>query len=72
MPKGIRGFRVGHEVSIVTKTKIGNKNRRQTHRSRKGIKLSVVRDTQSRFADIVAYKKAHEKGKKKRREVKEK
>ena len=41
------------------------KKKRQTHRSRKGIKLSVVRDTKSRFADIVAYKRAHEKEKKK-------
>ena len=38
------------------------KKKRQTHRSRKGPKLYAGRDTKSRFADIVAYKRAHEKG----------
>jgi len=41
------------------------KKKRQTHRSRKGPKLYAVRDTKGRFADIMAYKRAHEKEKKK-------
>lgn len=39
--------------------------KRDTHRSGRGPKLHAVRDTKSRFADILVYKRAHEKWTKK-------